>query len=94
MYLKFSKPKENTLILHLMLFKQKNVIIESLIWNTFLRLTGAVKSICYQVRNKQGVRCVPLVKRSICISDFMKTTFFYFVRFLEKLAEDQCSSIT
>ncbi len=30
----------------------------------------------------------------ICISDFMQTTFFYLGRFLTKLADDQCSSIT
>ncbi len=34
------------------------------------------------------------VKRSICISDFMQTTFFYLGRFLKKLADDQWSSIT
>ncbi len=39
--------------------------------------------------------CLPhQVKRSICISDFMQTTFFYFERFLKKLADDQNSSIT
>ncbi len=32
--------------------------------------------------------------RSVCISDFMQTTFFYLERFLQKLADDQYSSIT
>ena len=36
----------------------------------------------------------PSKKRSICISDFMQTAFFYLGRFLKKLADDQCSSIT
>ena len=30
----------------------------------------------------------------MCISDYMQTTFFYLGRFLKKLADDQCSSIT
>ncbi len=39
--------------------------------------------------------CLPhQIKRSICISDFMQTTFFYLGRFLKKLADDQYSSIT
>ena len=29
-----------------------------------------------------------------CISDFMKSTFFYIERYLKKLADDQYSSIT
>ncbi len=33
-------------------------------------------------------------KCSICIWDFTQTTFFYFERFLKKLADDQYSSIT
>ncbi len=33
------------------------------------------------------------LKHSICISDFMQTTFFYHGRFLKTLANDQCSSI-
>ncbi len=33
-------------------------------------------------------------KHSICISDPMQTTFFYLGRFLKKLADHQCSSIT
>ena len=33
-------------------------------------------------------------KRSICISDYMQTTFFYLERFLKKPADDQCSCIT
>ncbi len=34
------------------------------------------------------------LKCSIYISDFIQTTFFYLGRFLKKLADDQCSSIT
>ena len=30
----------------------------------------------------------------MCISDYMQTTFFYLGRFIKKLADDQCSSIT
>ncbi len=41
-----------------------------------------------------GISAPPSKKRSICISDFMQTTFFYLERFLKKLADDQCSSIT
>ncbi len=37
---------------------------------------------------------LPQVKTRICISDFMQATFFYLGRFLKKLADDQCSSIT
>ncbi len=33
------------------------------------------------------------VKHSICTSDFMQTSFFYLEIFLEKLADDQLSSI-
>ena len=33
-------------------------------------------------------------KRSMCISGNMQTTFFYLGRFLKKLADDQCCSIT
>ncbi len=33
-------------------------------------------------------------KRSICISDFMQSSFFYIDRFRKKLADDRCSSIT
>ncbi len=33
-------------------------------------------------------------KRSTCISDFMQTTFFYHDKFLNKLADNQCSYIT
>ncbi len=31
---------------------------------------------------------------SMCISDYMQTTFFYLGRVVKKLADDQCSSIT
>ena len=30
----------------------------------------------------------------MCISDYMQATFFYLGKFLKKLADDQCSSIT
>ncbi len=30
----------------------------------------------------------------MCNSDYVQTTFFYLGRFLKKLADDQCSSIT
>ncbi len=33
-------------------------------------------------------------KCSMCNSDYIQTTFFYRWRFLKKLADDQCSSIT
>ncbi len=32
-------------------------------------------------------------KRSMCISHYMQTTFFYLWRFLKKLADNQCSSL-
>ncbi len=32
--------------------------------------------------------------RCVCIAYYMQTTFFYLGRFLNKLADDQCSSIT
>ncbi len=38
--------------------------------------------------------CPTKYKRSICISDFLQTTFFYLGRFLKNLADDQCPSIT
>ena len=38
--------------------------------------------------------CPTKLKSSICISDFIQTIFFYLGRFLKKLADDQCSSIT
>ena len=33
-------------------------------------------------------------KCSMCISDYIQTTFFYLGKFLKKLADDQCSSTT
>ena len=30
----------------------------------------------------------------MCISDYIQSTFFYFERFLKKLADDQCPPIT
>ncbi len=38
--------------------------------------------------------CPTKWKHSICISDFMQTTFFYLGGFLKKLADDHCFSIT
>ncbi len=38
--------------------------------------------------------CLTKWKCSICISDYMQTTFIYLGWFLKKLADDQCSSIT
>ena len=38
--------------------------------------------------------CTTKWKRSMCISNDIQTTFFYFGRLLKKLADDQCSSIT
>ncbi len=37
--------------------------------------------------------CPTKWKHSICISDFMQTTFLYLERFLKKLVDDQFSSI-
>ena len=37
--------------------------------------------------------CLTKWKRSICISDFMQTTFFYLERFQKNLADNLCSSI-
>ncbi len=36
----------------------------------------------------------PSAPLSICIPDYMQSTFFYLGRFLKKLSDDQCSSIT
>ncbi len=44
--------------------------------------------------SQQPSSAPPIKKRSICISDFMQTTFLYLGKFLKKLADDQCSSIT
>ncbi len=44
--------------------------------------------------NTQGESCMLLSSESICIWDFVQTTFFYFEKFLKKLADDQCISIT
>ncbi len=38
--------------------------------------------------------CPTKYKRSICISDFIQTTFFYLERFMKELADEQCSWIT
>ena len=38
--------------------------------------------------------CVTKQKHSMCISDYMQTTVFNLGRFLKKLADDRCSSIT
>ncbi len=37
--------------------------------------------------------CPTRQKHSICISDFIQNSFFYLERFLQKLADVQCSSI-
>ena len=43
----------------------------------------------------KSIICLPYqVKCSICISDYMQSTFFYLGRFIKKLADHQCSSIT
>ena len=38
--------------------------------------------------------CPTMEKCSMCISDYMQATFFYLGKFLKKLADDQCSSIS
>ncbi len=38
--------------------------------------------------------CLRTWKRSMCISDYAQTTFFYIGRFMKKLVDNQCSSIS
>ena len=33
------------------------------------------------------------LKRTMCIADYIQTTFFYLERFLNNSADDQCSSV-
>ena len=42
---------------------------------------------------KQDVKTVK-VKRRMCISNYMQTTFFYLGGFIKEMADGQCSSIT
>ncbi len=42
---------------------------------------------------KYGI-CPTKSKLSVCISDYMQSTFFFLERFLKKLADEQCSFIT
>ena len=53
------------------------------------------RTILVEIPMSTNNRSAPLSKkRSICISDFIQTTFFYLGSFLKKLADDQCSSRT
>ncbi len=58
-------------------------IHESFVINLFVNL-------CRQHRPREYF-CPTKLKRSICISDFMQTVFFYLEKSLKKLADDQYS---
>ncbi len=50
--------------------------------------------ICQNIRTSKNKFAPLSKKRTIYISDFMQTTFFYLDRFMKKLADNQFSSIT
>ncbi len=54
-------------------------------------LPCSVRSPCARTHLVQ--LCPTTSKRSICISNFMQTTFFYVEKILKKLEDDQCKTI-
>ncbi len=56
-------------------------------------ITKQVTNLKLIVKLQEIYPAPPNKKRSICISDFKQTTFFYLERYLKKLADDQFSSM-
>ncbi len=64
------------------------------VWVSVVQVPTYVLNIILMMNVLRSLKSAPLSKYAIYSSDFMQTTLFYLKRFLKKLADDQCSSMT